>query len=486
MPIDENTFKSIILEDLKTKRKKEAKQFIELLHKENDRYLTIVRKKKTKEWINKAVLYKEVDSYLDAHLNKTEDHYVSMNGFYNYRRTEQSVRHLNALWVDLDYYKMDEYKDKSISDMIKLMKSDGLFDELEPSFFVNSGNGLYIIWLIKNAPKAVLNMWKCCMDKLHKKFEKYGADPMAKDVSRVLRLPGSSNLKTNKEAYLYLYKKDVKRYSLKDIGDILLKPIAKKKKEAVSPFIKTPHFHNKRCFRLLNDLEKLVKMRSGECHGFRERMCFVYHNFAQMIYTEDDALKKLEAFNFLFSSALSQKELDMIHRQSKIYKFSNQKIVDMFQVSEEEQSMLKEIRSKDFVKRERRLYQKDWQRAYRHKAKTTSKRKEAKDAKINDIKKLLIIGTKQRDIAEKLKINKSTVSKYIKAYLMDLDIEKEKVNLLMQCIKKPEDIFYMFEIENINIAQMLNQWFLQNSQYVSKKCKPKLIGQDKEKTNSLG
>lgn len=480
MSNSDNTFKSIILEDLKTKRKKEAKQFIELLHKENDRYLTIVRKNKSKEWINKAILYKEVDSYLDANLNKTEDHYVSMNGFYNYRRTEQSVRHLNALWVDLDYYKIDKYKDKSISDMIKIMKNDGLFNELEPSFFVNSGNGIYIIWLIKNAPKAVLKMWKCCMDKLYKKFENYGADPMAKDVSRVLRLPGSSNSKTNKDAYLYLYKKDTKRYTLKDIGDILLKPLVAKKKEAVSPFIKTPHFHNKRCFRILKDLEKLVKIRAGECRGFREVMCFVYHNFAQMIYTEDDALKKTESFNFMFSSPLSEKELNMVHRQSKIYKYSNQKLVDLFDISIEEQYVLKELRSKELVKKERRLYQKDWQRAYRHKFKTISKRKEAKDNKINSIKRLLVLGNKQKDIAEKLSINKSTVSKYIKAYLLDLDIQKEKMNMLMECISKPEDIFYLFEIENSNISQLLKQWFLQNSKYITKKCTHKLLATEKE------
>lgn len=483
MSNNDNTFNSIILEDLKAKRKKEAKQFIELLHNENDRYLTIVRKNKRKEWINKAILFNEVDSYLDSNLNKTEDHYVSMNGFYNYRRTEQSVRHLNALWVDLDYYKMDAYKNKSIAEMIKIMKNDGLFDELEPSFFVNSGNGIYIIWLIKNAPKAVLKMWKCCMDKLYAKFEKYGADPMAKDVSRVLRLPGSSNSKTNKDAYLYLYKKDVKRYMLKDIGDILLKPMMTKKKEIVSPFIKTPHFHNKRCFRILKDLEKLVKLREGECRGFREVMCFVYHNFAQMIYTEEDALKKTGSFNFTFSSPLSEKELNMIHRQSKIYKYSNQKIVDLFDITIEEQHLLKELRSKELVKKERRLYQKDWQRAYRSKAKSISKRKEAKDNKINNIKRLLVLGTKQRDIAEKLNINKSTVSKYIKAYLFDLDIQKEKMNLLIECIKKPEDVFYMFEIENSNISQLLKQWFLQNSKYITKKCTPKLLATDKEWSN---
>ena len=79
-----------------------------------------------------------------------------------------------------------------------------------PNFIIDSGRGLYLIWLIKKVPSMALPLWKAVEEYFYKTLKEFGADRQALDATRILRVPGSFNSKTHTEVkiidnYDYLY-----------------------------------------------------------------------------------------------------------------------------------------------------------------------------------------------------------------------------------------------------------------------------------------
>jgi hypothetical protein len=75
---------------------------------------------------------------------------------------------------------------------LKALNDDGI---PPPSFAMDSGRGLYLIWLHDRLPPAALKRWDHVQGRIQKCLDPFGADPAAKDAARVLRLPGSTNSK---------------------------------------------------------------------------------------------------------------------------------------------------------------------------------------------------------------------------------------------------------------------------------------------------
>jgi hypothetical protein len=44
-------------------------------------------------------------------------------------RKFKDIRHLNAFWIDLDYYNLKKYKNKTAEEMIEIMRKKGVFSE---------------------------------------------------------------------------------------------------------------------------------------------------------------------------------------------------------------------------------------------------------------------------------------------------------------------------------------------------------------------
>jgi hypothetical protein len=68
---------------------------------------------------------------------------------------------------------------------------------LDPSLVVYSGRGIHLYWRHGPIPAAALPVWQRCQDTLVKALAPLGADPSAKDCTRVLRLVGSVNSKSS-------------------------------------------------------------------------------------------------------------------------------------------------------------------------------------------------------------------------------------------------------------------------------------------------
>lgn len=125
------------------------------------------------------------------------DVYTSMNTFLtrhkkhddNSGRKVSNIKRLNALYLDLDCYKVG-------------LSQDDVLEELEkryfgtkipiPTFVINSGRGLYLIWKI-NEDRNALPRWTSVQNYLFEQCKDFNADPKALDAARILRVPNSIN-----------------------------------------------------------------------------------------------------------------------------------------------------------------------------------------------------------------------------------------------------------------------------------------------------
>ncbi|MCI4410692.1 MAG: hypothetical protein JHC38_03360 [Thiotrichales bacterium] len=115
------------------------------------------------------------------------DTYLTVNEFYGWRLV-RLLRSLRAVYVDIDGqtdlgYVLDELKDAGIP---------------APGAVIYSGNGLHLYWLLEPTTGKALPVWQKITDKIIDALAHVGADPKAKDCTRVLRLCGTVNSKNGK------------------------------------------------------------------------------------------------------------------------------------------------------------------------------------------------------------------------------------------------------------------------------------------------
>ena len=157
-----------------------------------------------------------------------------------------------------------------------------------------------------------------------------------------------------------------------------------------------------------------------------------------MCYFTEDIEKSLNdtlELNNMFRQPLSQNEVrnatksaeTVFKNQSKDYKYKNETLINLLEISNEEQKEMKTIISKDEYKRRKRLRNNKSYNSEKAKEKYKDKLKESgkitKEEEISQrrikIKDLLAKGLKQKDICLKLNISKDT-------YLRDRKYLKEQ------------------------------------------------------------
>lgn len=138
--------------------------------------------------------------YVTRYLRGTPDCYLSVNQFKGFRREIANLVAADALYVDLDYYKVPDlrwHKPWQVAELARMtLRDEGL---PEPSMVIASGGGVYLIWRHTPIPRAALPRWNACQKRLWEVLRSYGADQAARDAARVLRLVGTRNTKHNVE-----------------------------------------------------------------------------------------------------------------------------------------------------------------------------------------------------------------------------------------------------------------------------------------------
>ncbi|MGL4850684.1 MAG: hypothetical protein ACRC28_17465 [Clostridium sp.] len=421
------------------------------------------------QWhISNFKLIEKIEKLMDF-----KDVYISINSMLSPIRQIKNIRHLHSFWVDIDYYKIKKFRGKTTEEMIQIMRKDGHFKDVEPSFFVDSGNGMYIFYLIQSATKNALPIWQRIQDSLVKKFEKYGADPLSSDAVHVLRLPGTINSKTGRKSrivyntkfkFKFEFEKEnnIQRYTIPYLADMFLPklPLEKsewekarkstKKKETKISNTKEINLYNLHTlhYSRMNDILNLQRIRNGKCNGSRELMTFLYRYYSCLfIKDEKEALESTMDFNSQFEIPLSESEvikatksaetayirwaktfdlyirlpqkvpMSKFFRENGCYVYSNKKLIKLLEITEAEMDSLKTIISVKEKNKRAKDYRNEWNKAESKKNcrldNGLTKRQMSKLHNLTMILKLTEAKMKQKEIATLLNITQQAVSKLL-------------------------------------------------------------------------
>ncbi|MGU9279244.1 DNA-binding response regulator, partial [Clostridium perfringens] len=177
----------------------------------------------------------------------------------------------------------------------------------------------------------------------------------------------------------------------------------------------------------IQDIIKLCELREYDLKGHRELILFLYRYYL-CSFTEDieKALNDVLELNSMFRQALSEREVIRATRsaercyldKNKQYKYKNETLIELLEITEEEQKYMTIIISKKEYKRRDRVYQKKkYQEQLKVQGKLSEKQKIYNRRK--KIKVLLDKGLKQKDICLQLNISKLT-------YIRDRKFLKEQ------------------------------------------------------------
>jgi hypothetical protein len=131
--------------------------------------------------------------YAARQLAGERDVYLSQNRFFGRRRLVARVAELDALFVDLDFHKTEQAgrHPRHVLDLaIEAVERARI---PHPSFALSTGRGIALVWLHRPVPRAALPRWRACQKGLFATLRHLGADCLATDAARVLRLVGTVN-----------------------------------------------------------------------------------------------------------------------------------------------------------------------------------------------------------------------------------------------------------------------------------------------------
>ena len=382
----------------------------------------------SKGWITKAEMncgYKQwhyrYNELLEQDFNQ-ENVYISLNTFYSTFRRLEYLKELKAQFIDLDIYKTKFSKEQ----IIMHLEADYFNKSIpRPNLIIDSGRGLYLIWLLNSVPSKALPLWKAIEEYLYSVLKPFGADRQALDPTRVLRVPGSINSKSNTtvkviEQYDYIY-------DLREIQKEFLPELEERKANKKGRPSKTVFIHRERSlyYARIQDIIKLCELREYDLKGHRELILFLYRYY--LCYFLEDTQKALGdvlELNREFIYPLSETEVIRATRsaekvylsKNKDYRYKNETLIELLLITELEETYMSTIISKKEYKRRENIRVK---KAYKEKLKSEGKmsKKEELEQIRAKIKSLRAKGLKNKEIMQMLGIHSTTTFERHISYL---------------------------------------------------------------------
>ncbi|MCA4989463.1 DNA-binding response regulator, partial [Clostridioides difficile] len=318
---------------------------LEIVHNQSEGYITLASKI---NGIYNQYHYKY--NYLKEHredlINNKTNVYISQNTFFKPQRRVENIKELNAIFIDIDCYNKN-YTKEAVKFFIE-KDLNGIIPR--PTMLIDSGRGLYYVLKIEPVPSKALPLWYAVQRYIYKHLAEFGADSKALDPTRVLRITGTINSKANTKVKVIDYEEYT--YTLREIQENYLPELKEKRKKSkgrpkkvVSLFNEYSLYHAR-----FNDLIKVCELRGYSMEGCREITLFLYRYFT-CCFMEDEvrALECTLELNKQFTKPLMEYEV-VKHTKSaetaykgKKYKFKNSTLIDLLEITEEEQKYLRTI-----------------------------------------------------------------------------------------------------------------------------------------------
>lgn len=421
----------------------EAVKNVSILHEKDDGFIAIAAKKGN-QYVQYHYKINDLKDNIGKAINLDANIYLTPNSFFMPKRKIENIRKLNALYMDIDYYNIENLKTYDHERILAILENDYFGQDIpEPSFAIFTGRGIAVYWLIEPVPIKVLPLWNSIQKFFVDKLKDMGADSKSIDGARIMRIAGSVNDKSGLRSKLYIYDENLV-YTLRDIQNDYLPQLTpyiknlaykgKGKKAKVVNFYTLYSLYYAR----LNDILKLQELRSGYCRnndaelveeGQREFMCFLYRYWS-CCYCNDpvQALENTLEFNQGFKKPLSNKEVEKITLQAEKayekwlldspnglykrggYNYKNETLIEKLNITDDEMKEMITIIGQS-EKMRRKLHR---ERKARRNDEGLTKREQQKKEKEIQIKELINKGYNMSEIAKELVINRSTLSRHYK------------------------------------------------------------------------
>ena len=387
----------------------ESIEYIDTIHGESEGWITKAEISKQREF---SQWHYHVEDLLKQDFDK-EDVYISMSTFYKPMRRIETIKEIGNLFLDLD-----TYNTKFTKTQILMNLEENYFNRLIPipNLIIDSGRGLTLVWSIEKVPYMALPLWKSIQEYLYSQLKEFGADRKALDATRVLRVAGSINSKSGTRVTIlekYEYK-----YTLREIQREFLPDLDENKSKKKGRPKKVVYVHRERSLyqgRIL-DLVKLCELRNYDVKGQREIILFLYRYYLCYFYEDEQkALEDVLELNKEFIQPLSEKEViratgsaeKVFKAKDKQYKYKNETLIEILEISEYEQTHMKIIIGKEeYKRRDNERNKKNYQEQLKAQGKISEKEKISQ--RRNKIKDLLGKGLSQKEIYTSLKLSKRT------------------------------------------------------------------------------
>lgn len=166
------------------------------LHPSTGGFFATLRKIPDRKSIHRMYTLDRLDQYVRA-LDKVPNAYVSQSSFVTTSRKVSAFKSINCAFVDIDCYKPGEGRPGVVPDQAFIDRLHARAREAglpEPSYTTFSGRGVYCKWIFDKPISAHQRLrWEALQAVLVPLYASFGADAAVKDVSRVLRIVGSSH-----------------------------------------------------------------------------------------------------------------------------------------------------------------------------------------------------------------------------------------------------------------------------------------------------
>jgi len=323
-------------------------------------------------------------------LNPKYDQWICQGEFGKPNRRVVNLVRIGLLFVDLDTYTCSLGSKTPEQQAGYVRYYCGQQGIPQPTLIVYSGRGLQLKWILdRPLPAAALPRWNACQKVLVDSLLEIGADRVARDASRVLRVERTVNTKSGRLVRVLDFTGT--RYDFDDLADELL-PIARealrqkrdqrnkqlkllpgKDQEGLRRFAKSGR---QLAWDRLQDLRKLAALRGGLVdQPLRTTMLHWQLNFLLLSGATNHTLMYYEAaelskqlgtqgwsvdqshLSTLYRKAVQYAQGDEIEHQGRkypaLYTPKNGRLIDIFGITEDEQRQLRTIISVEEAKRRR-------------------------------------------------------------------------------------------------------------------------------------